>query len=155
MFEFQTLLKNSLQTKNGGHFEVLIKVLRFKACREQVSDSVRSLWSSTNSSYIFSQKFSCLPFSCWSPVEFWYCCNMIISPSLSQSRLVVINSKTQLSTGLIYLELVLGILSCCMKPFPEIPSFYIVPNLNGLIYLELVLGILRYCMKPFPEIPSF
>ncbi|CAH3111565.1 unnamed protein product [Porites lobata] len=49
MFEFQTLLKNSLQTKNGRHFEVLIKVLRFKACREQVSDSVSSLWSSTNS----------------------------------------------------------------------------------------------------------
>ena len=65
MFEFQTLLKNSLETKNGCHFEVLIKVLRFKACREQVSDSVSSLWSaSTNSSYIFSQKFSCLPFSC-------------------------------------------------------------------------------------------
>ena len=65
MFEFQTLLKNSLQTENGRHFEVLIKVLRFKACREQVSDSVSSLWSaSTNSSYIFSQKFSCLPFSC-------------------------------------------------------------------------------------------
>ena len=59
MFEFQTLFKNSLEKKNGRHFEVLIKVLRFKACREQVSDSVSSLGSSTNSSYIFSQKFPC------------------------------------------------------------------------------------------------
>ena len=64
MFEFQTLFKNSLEKKNGRYFEVLIKVLTFKACREQVLDSVSSLGSSTNSSYIFSQKFPCLPFSC-------------------------------------------------------------------------------------------
>lgn len=60
MFEFQTLLKNSLETKNGCHFEVLIKVLRFKACREQVSDSVSSLWSSTVVIYFLKNSLTCL-----------------------------------------------------------------------------------------------
>ena len=59
---------------------------------------------STNSRYMLSQKFPCFRFCSWSPVEFWYCYNnfshsLLLRLSLSQSRLIVINSKTQFSTG--------------------------------------------------------